>query len=59
MSLQEIIVFVIVLLAVAWIVYKRFIKKKGGCGCDTCTADCKMRDLVRQKRQDCPKCNKN
>lgn len=58
MTYQEIIVFVLVLLSVAWIVYRRFIKKKRGCSCDTCTADCKIRDLVRQKQQICDKCNK-
>lgn len=58
MGIQEIIVFALVVLCVAWVIYRRFIKKKGGCGCDSCTADCQLRGLMQQKRGDCSKIKK-
>ena len=55
MSLQEIIVFALVLLSVAWVVYKKFFKRTRGC--DSCTADCQLRDL--KKRAEQRKCCEN
>jgi hypothetical protein len=58
MRIQEIIVFIIVVLCVVWVIYRRFIKKKSGCGCDSCAADCQLRGLMQQRRSNCCKIKK-
>ena len=53
MGVQEIIVFIIVLLCGGWIVYRKFIKKKNSHGCDSCSAECPMRNMMQQKQKKC------
>jgi hypothetical protein len=53
-GIQEIIVFAFVLLSVVWVVYRMFKKRKDGRCCDSCTADCQLRNLKKRAQQrDC------
>ncbi len=59
MTIQDYIIFVIVGITVAIIIYRTFIKKNRGCSCDSCSADCQLRNLKQKNKGDCRKMNKN
>ena len=59
--LQDIIVYLVFAVCVCliiWRVGRRFLLKEGqGSDCSSCTADCKLRDLKKSKKEgDCKKC---
>lgn len=59
MSIQDYIIFIIVGITVASILYRTFRKKKNGFSCDSCSADCQLRSLKKKDKNECKKKDKN
>lgn len=58
MSIQDYIIFIIVGITVAYILYRTFRKKGNGFSCDSCSADCQLRYLKKKNKKECRKKDK-
>jgi hypothetical protein len=58
MNTQELVVAIIVIVCIAWLVYRKISKRKTGSPCDNCATGCELRSMMLEKQKKCRENNK-